>query len=286
MVILDGKKLSEEILEEIKKEFSRKKQTIKLDIILVGNNPASEIFVRRKEKACLSVGVSFELHRFNLNIGMDEFKKAVKKISYDANVSGVVIQLPLSKHLNRQEVFDVIPSNKDVDILSTYNLGKFYTGDLLCMPPVVSTVAHFFKKYKISLKGKKVVLVGAGRLVGFPLSLWLFGKKATVSVVNEFTGDISLYTKKADIIISGVGRPQFIKGDMIKKGAVIIDVGTSFQGKKIFGDFDSKTIAQKASYITPVPGGVGPMTIACLLENLMILNRNNHRIKQPDFLNR
>jgi len=141
------------------------------------------------------------------------------------------------------------------------------------VPPVVGAVSHFFKKYKISLAGKNVVLIGAGRLVGFPLSLWLFREKATVSIVNKFTKDMSFFTKKADIIISGVGKPQFIKGNMIKKGAVAIDVGVSLKNGKLFGDFHFGTVAKKAKYVTPVPGGVGPVTIACLLENLIALNR-------------
>lgn len=273
MMLLDGKKLSEEVLLRIKKEFLGRKQKMRLDVILVGNNHSSEVFVRRKGIACSFVGIDFNLHRFPSNIGIVEFKKAIKDISCDPSVSGVVIQLPLPSRINKQEVFDLIPSNKDVDILSTYNLGEFYTGNLLCMPPVVGAVSHFFKKYKISPAQKNIVLVGAGRLVGFPLSLWFFRKKATVSIVNEFTKDISFYTKKADIIISGVGKPLLIKGNMVKKGVVAVDVGISLVNKKLIGDFDFETVSKKAKYITPVPGGVGPMTIVCLLENLMILNK-------------
>ncbi|MFA6190600.1 MAG: bifunctional 5,10-methylenetetrahydrofolate dehydrogenase/5,10-methenyltetrahydrofolate cyclohydrolase [Candidatus Staskawiczbacteria bacterium] len=274
MIILDGKKLSEEILNEIKKEFLTRNQKMRLDIILVGDNYSSEVFARRKGMACSFIGIDFSLHRLPKDISIIEFKKTVEGISRDPCVFGIVIQLPLPAEINKQEVFDLIPPNKDVDILSTYNLGKFYTGNPSFIPPVVGAVSHFFKKYKITLEKKNVVLVGAGRLVGFPLSLWLFRKKATVSIVNEFTKDISFYTKKADIIISGVGKPKFIKGNMVKKGVIVIDVGVSLVGKKLFGDFDFETISKKARYITPVPGGVGPMTIACLLENFVVLNRD------------
>jgi methylenetetrahydrofolate dehydrogenase (NADP+)/methenyltetrahydrofolate cyclohydrolase len=275
MVILDGKKLSEELLIKMKKKLLESKQKMRLDVILVGNDHSSEVFVRRKGMACSFVGIDFTLHRFPDNIGIIEFEKAIYDISCNPDVSGVVIQLPLPKTINKQEVFDLIPSNKDVDILSTQNLGKFYTGNMLYMPPVVGAVNHFFEKYKISLKKKDIVLVGAGRLVGFPLSSWFFRKKATVSIVNEFTEDTFFYTKKADIIISGVGKAQLIKGNMVKKGVIAVDVGVSLVDKKLYGDFDFTTVSKKAKSITPVPGGVGPMTIVCLLENLINLNKKS-----------
>ena len=274
MVILDGKKLSSEILAGIKKEVLKDAKQMQLDVILVGNSPASEVFVRRKNVACLTAGINFVLHRFSKSASLSELKKTIKKLAATPRVSGIVIQLPLPPELNKQELFDLIPPEKDVDILSANNLGQFYSGNLLYMPPVVGTVSHFFNKYKISSAGKNVVLVGAGRLVGFPLSLWFFRKKATVSVVNEFTKNICAYTIIADIIISGVGSPGFIKGSMVKKGAVIVDVGISFKKGKVSGDFDFKSVAKKAGYITPVPGGVGPMTISCVLENMVALNKN------------
>jgi len=178
-------------------------------------------------------------------------KKEIKKIAEDPNNSGVVIQLPLSENLNTEEILNLIPSEKNIEVSS----------------PVVCGIAHILKEYKISLKGKNIVLVGKGRLVGRPLTAWLKKQKLAVSNIDKI--------KKADIIISGVGKPNLVTGDMVKKGVVVIDAGTSFRHGKLLGDVDFKDVSKKASYITPVPGGVGPMTVACLLKNLVKLNLAN-----------
>jgi methylenetetrahydrofolate dehydrogenase (NADP+)/methenyltetrahydrofolate cyclohydrolase len=273
MQILDGRKLSKKILSKIKKEISSNNRKIKLGVFLVGGDPASQIYVSRKGAVCGELGIGFKLHRLPSTIKKEDFKKELLKAASDGSVSGIMIQLPLPKHLNSQDVFDLIPPKKDVDVLSALSLGKFYTGDERCLPPVVGTVKHFLKEYKISVAKKNVVLVGAGRLVGFPLSLWLFRQKATVSVVNEFTKNAASYLREADVIISGVGKPGFIKGNMVKKNVVVIDVGISRKGKNILGDIEFVSVSKKASHITPVPGGVGPMTIACLIDNLITLNQ-------------
>jgi len=208
-------------------------------------------------------------------------KPSYKKICRKPDISGVVIQLPLPESLqnNDQEILNIVPQEKDIDILSEENLGKFYTGNLSVLPPVVGAISHLLNSYKISVKGKDILLVGAGRLVGFPLAIWLLKQKATVSVINEFTEDASFFLKKADIVISGVGKPNLIKGSMVKNGVVIIDAGTSLRKGKLKGDVDFKSVSKKASHIAPVPGGVGPLTVAYLLENLVKLNyeylRNN-----------
>lgn len=271
--ILDGKKLSQKILERLKKEISRRNLKLKLAIILIGNNPISEIFIRVKKKACQSVGINFELFRFPSIISYDKLEKEIKKIVKNPAQSGVLIQLPIPKKFNSQKILNLVPLEKDIDVLSEQSLGKFYSGTLPILPPVVGAVCYFLKNYKISPKGKNVVLVGAGKLVGFPLTLWFFKEKATVSIVNEFTKNISQFAKKADIIISGVGKPAIITVKMVKRGVVIIDAGSGWKKGKIVGDIDFKTVSKEAAYITPVPGGVGPMTVACLLENLVKLNK-------------
>ncbi len=275
MKILDGKKLSERILEKLKKEIKKKRLKLKIAVILVGENPASEIFVKKKQKACKSVGIDFQLFKFPSKISSSKLKKEIKKIVKNPIVSGVVIQLPLPKNLNSQEILNLVPLEKDIDVLSEINIGKFYTGTLPILPPTVKGISRLLREYKIPIKSKNVVLIGAGRLIGRPSTLWLLKEKATVLVIDKFTKDISFFTKKADIIISGVGKANLITGKMVKKGVVVIDAGTLLERGKgtLVGDIDFKTVSKKANYITPVPGGVGPMTVACLLENLVKLNK-------------
>lgn len=272
MKILDGKKLSEEILANLKKEVKNRHLKLKLAVVLVGGDPVSRIFINQKRKACEKVGINFELFRFLVEIGSLSLKKEIEKIVCSPGNSGVIIQLPLPKKFNTEEFLNLIPGEKDVDVLSEASLGKFCQGALRILPPTVAGILRLLEYYKISLKGKNIVIVGAGRLVGFPLALQLLKEKATVSVLNEWTRDTIFFTKKADILISGVGQANLIKGNMVKKGAVVIDAGSSIESGKSVGDVDFKSVSKKASYITPVPGGVGPMTVACLLENLVKIN--------------
>ena len=272
MKILDGNKLSEKILKNLRKEIQNKRLKLTLAVILVGEDPVSKIFIRQKEKACRFVGIDFKLFQFPAKISAQKFKKEIKKIVAASANSGIIIQLPLPPKLDSQEIFNLIPPEKDIDTFSEKSLGKFYTENLSILPPTVSGIFHLLRNYRINVKGKNVVLVGAGRLVGFPLVISLLKENATVSVVNEFTKNTSSFTKKADIIISGVGKPNLITGKMVKRGAVVIDAGTCLKKGKLVGDIDFKSVSKKASFITPVPGGVGPMTVACLLENLVRLN--------------
>ena len=272
MKILDGKKLSEEILENLKKEIKKRNLKLRLAVVQVGENPVSKIFINQKKKACERVGVGFKLYRFNKKIKAHLFQREIAKITVDFINSGVVIQLPLPKEFFPEAFLNLIPEEKDIDVLSEKSLGKFYQGTLKILPPTVQGILYLFKNYKIELKGKNVVIVGAGRLVGNPLALRLLQEKATISVLNEFTKDAPSFIKKADILISGVGKPNLITGKMVKKGVMVIDAGTSVKKGKLMGDVDFKSVSKKASYITPVPGGVGPMTVACLIENLVELN--------------
>ena len=272
MKILDGKKLAEKILKKLKREIKKKRLKLKLAVISVGENPVSEIFIRQKQKTCKIVGIDFQLFKFPSKINAQKLKKEIKKIVKKPNVKGVIIQLPLPKAFNSQEFLNLISSEKDIDVLSETNIGKFYTGNLEISSPTTEAIWRLLKEYKISIKSKNVVLVGAGRLVGRPLALWLLKEEATISIVDKFTKNISYFTKKADIIISGVGQPNLITGKMVKRGVVIIDVGTFRKKGKLIGDVNFKSVSKKTSYITPVLGGVGPMTVACLLENLVKLN--------------
>lgn len=236
MIILDGKKLSEKILKKLKAKIKRKRLKLKLSIVLVGEDSDSKIFVREKQKACERVGIDFELFKFSLKISNSELKKEIKKIVQNPNIKNIVVQLPLPKCLKTEEILSLIPEEKDAEIVS----------------PVVCAVDRILKEYKISLKDKKIVLIGKGRLVGRPLSTWLRKQKMKFSNIDKI--------KNADIVISGAGKLNLIKGEMIKKGVVVIDIGK---------DVNFKSVSKKASYITPVPGGVGPVTVACLLQNLI-----------------
>ncbi|MFH1181201.1 MAG: bifunctional 5,10-methylenetetrahydrofolate dehydrogenase/5,10-methenyltetrahydrofolate cyclohydrolase [bacterium] len=290
MVILDGKKLAEEILTNLK---SRGKK-LKLAVVLVGGDSIAQIFINQKRKACEKIGVNFELFKFPTEISGTELRAEIKKIVSDSDNSGVVIQLPLPEQINDvQEILNLVPPKKDVDVLSEESLGKFSQGTLLILPPTVSGISHLLERYRINIKGKNIVIVGAGRLVGYPLALGLLRQNATVTVLNRHTQDLSSFTKKADILISGVGKPSLIKGNMVKKGVVVIDAGSAMEKRKavgdevcplrgfpssspslrLVGDVDFQSVSKKASYITPVPGGVGPLTVACLLDNLVELNK-------------
>ena len=260
MKILDGKKLSEKILINLKRKIKKSNLKLRLVIIQVGENDVSQIFIHQKEKVCQKTGIAFKLYKFPAKISSQELKKGIAKIVKNPINSGVIVQLPLPQRFKREldGFLDLIPPKKDIDVIP--------------YSPTVNGILYLLKYYKIRLKGKNIVIIGAGRLVGFPLTVQFLKEKATLSVLNEFTKDIFLFTKKADILISAVGKPNLIKGSMIKKGVVIIDAGCVMRKGKIAGDVDFKSVSKKASYFTPVPGGVGPMTVACLLENLVKLN--------------
>ena len=265
-IILDGKKLSNKILNNLKAEIKKKRLKLKLAVILIGDNKISQIYIREKKNACLKIGIGFELFRFPLDISQSDLRKEIVKIVKNPENSGVVIQLPLPKHFNSQEILNLIPPEKDIDVLS----GK--SSSFSIISPVVKAISELLKEYKISLKNKNIVVVGKGKLVGQPLILWLEKEKANFSVIDQKTKDISIFTKKADIIISGTGKPNLITGNTIKEGAIVIDAGTSSESGRTIGDVDFESVSKKAKYITLVRGGVGPMTVACLLKNLVKLN--------------
>lgn len=259
MVLLDGKKIADEILANLKTRGKK----IKLAVILVGEDSASLIFIEQKRKACEKVGIDFELFKFSAEIGSLLLKEEIKKIIGDPENSGVIIQLPLPEQFNTGEFLNLIPEEKDVDVLSEKSFGKFSRGESLILPPTVGAISVLFKSYKIEIENRNIVIVGAGRLVGKPLVAWLKLQGAKFSVLDESVKDISSYTAKADILISGVGEPNLVMGNMVKEGVVVIDFAK---------DIDFESVSKKASYITPVPGGIGPITVACLLENLTKLS--------------
>jgi len=277
MKILDGKKLADRILDNLKREIKSRRLKLRLAIILIGNGAISKIFIHGIEKDSRKVDIDFNLYKFPAKINRKKLKEEIEKIVKNPQNSGIVIQLPLPKKFLTEELLNLIPQEKDINVLSEKSLGKFYQGTLKILPPTVEGILELLKNYKIKISGKDVTILGAGRLVGLPLAIQLLKEKATVSALNEFTKDASFFTKKADILISGVGKPNLIKENMIKKGAVVIDAGTSIKKETVAGDIDFKSISRKASFLTPVPGGVGPMTVACLLKNLVKLSGERRR---------
>ena len=275
MKLLKGTELSKKFLVHLKKKLGKSKLKLRLAVIQIGRNYISEVFIGQKKKVAEKIGIGFKLYQFDKKIEKDRLKKKIKEIIKNPLNSGIIIQLPLPKQFLADDFLNLIPEEKDVDILSEKSLGKFYQGKLKILPPIVKGILSLLKNYKIKLKGKNVVIIGTGRLIGLPLNLQLLKEKATLLVLNEFTKNISFFTNKADILISGVGKPNLIKSNMIKKGAVVIDAGISQRNGKVIGDVDFKEVSKKASYITPVPGGVGPMTVVSLLENLVELNKSN-----------
>jgi len=272
MIILDGNKLAKEILEDLAGEIREKQLQLKTAVILLGNNLISSSYVNKKKEACETVGVGFQLFNFPSDIGGSELREKIKKIIDDKSISGIVIQLPLPQKVDTSEILNLIPVSKDIDVLSDASFEKFSKNNLPILPPVVGAVNYIFEKYKIPIKGKKIVLIGKGKLVGKPLSVWLTNNEAEFYFIDKSVGNVGDFTKNSDIIISGAGFPGLVKKDMIKAGAVLIDVGTSSENGKIKGDIDSSAY-QKASYVAPVPGGVGPLTIACLISNLVKINQ-------------
>ena len=282
MILLDGKKASAIVQETIAKEVSSIKKQGKrpphLVAILVGKNGASVTYVNNKVTACERVGFNSSIIELPEDVTQDELLKKIKELNEDNNIDGFIVQLPLSKHINEQEVLLSINPDKDADGFHPTNFGRMALGLESFIPATPYGILELLTQYQIPTEGKNVVVIGRSDIVGKPISILLSQKpwNATVTLTHSRTQNLTDYTKKADIIIAAIGIPNFLKAEMIKDGAVIIDVGitrvednSSKKGFRIVGDVDFENIKEKTSYITPVPGGVGPMTIAMLLKNTL-----------------
>lgn len=272
MILLDGKKLSQKILDGVKREAETLEQKLRLAVVAVGDDPVVQKFIQQKKKTAESVGIDVRIYPFEAAITTNELRKRLAEIVHEKRNTGVIIQLPLPEQINTQYILNSVTPEKDVDVLSSRAIGNFATGRSPVLPPVIGATKAFFEEYGIDYKHKYIVVVGAGNLVGKPVALWLLNEKAAFSVVRSATVHPEEFLRRADIIISGIGKPSFITGDMVKEGAVIIDAGTSEAEGKISGDVEFESVASKVSYITPVPGGVGPVTIAVLFKNLVTLS--------------
>lgn len=271
--ILDGKKLSDEIKNEIKSElteiYAKTDKRCKLAVVMIGDNPASAIYVRNKIKGCEQCLIESVCVKLDASITQEQAEEEVLKL-VKSDVNGILIQLPLPKTLDEKKLLSLIPVEKDVDGFSEQNVGRLVLGED-CLPSCTPNgVIELLKKNKVELSGKNAVVIGRSNIVGKPMSLLLLRENCTVTICHSKTENISFYTKNADIVVVAIGKAKFLKGDMIKRGAVVVDVGMDRdECGKLCGDVDFEECAKKASYITPVPGGVGPMTIAMLLKNTL-----------------
>jgi len=269
--LIDGKKLAEQIKAQLKAEVSKLKQKPGLAIVLVGNNPASELYVGNKRKACTEVGITSELHQVPETVTEEQMLALVEKINSDKKIHGCIIQMPLPKHLNEQKIVHALCPLKDVDGLTAYNQGLAMLGNPAAhIPATPKGVIKLIESTKIKFEGKHAVVIGRSNLVGKPVAQLLLQKNCTVTICHSKTKDLGKITKTADILVVATGKPKMIKKNMVKKGAVVVDVGINrLKDGKVVGDVDFQNVKKVAGWITPVPGGVGPMTVACLLENVL-----------------
>ncbi len=268
--LLDGKQMALEMEEELKARVDalREKGYVPgLTVILVGDDPASQTYVSNKEKACARLGIHSATLRMPEDTTQEELERAICEANDDSAVNGILVQLPLPKRLDEDRALSLILPQKDVDGFHDINAGRLSRGLDCVVACTPKGALHMLKRAGIPIAGKEAVVVGRSNIVGKPMALLLLRENATVTVCHSRTADLAAHTRRADILVAAVGKPRFITADMVKEGAVVIDVGINRVDGKLCGDVDFEPIARKASYITPVPGGVGKMTIAMLMDN-------------------
>jgi len=273
-VIIDGKKIAQDILDEVRAEALRLKERTGiipgLAVLLVGNDPASRIYLRHKENACKAAAFFSREFKLSQDTSEKEILAIIRELNRDKKIHGILVQLPLPGHINPTTIIDTIDPRKDVDGFHPYNLGRLFTGNPYHMACTPKGILELMDRSSITIEGKKAVIVGRSNIVGKPLAIMLLNRHATVTVCHTKTKQLSHVTRQAEILIAAAGRPEMIRADMVGDGAVIIDVGINrMDDGRLVGDVAFSEVLEKASYITPVPGGVGPMTIAMLLVNTL-----------------
>ncbi len=271
--IIDGKAIAAQVRSELKKEIDLLKAKAGISpglaVILAGNNPASEIYVKYKEKACESLGVYSEIHCLDENVLTESILELVERLNGDKKIHGILVQLPLPKQIDQDRILKAVKLSKDVDGFHPFSLGSLLSGKECFLPCTPQGIIELLNREKIEIQGKKAVVVGRSIIVGKPVALLLLQNHATVTICHSRTADLAEVTRQADILVVAIGRPKFITGEMIKKGAVVIDVGMNRIEGKLCGDVDFDSAKETAGAITPVPGGVGPLTIAMLMKNTL-----------------
>ena len=272
--IIDGKAISRQVREEIAAEVVSFKEKYNcapgLAVVIVGNDPASQVYVRNKKRGCEEVGFYSESYELDESTTQEELNALVEKLNNDEKIHGILVQLSLPKHLNETEVLLRIKPEKDVDAFHPYNVGKIMIGNHDLLPCTPAGVMVLLEKSGIDVTGKKCVVIGRSNIVGKPMAMLLLHANGTVTVCHSKTQKLADICREADILVASIGKPEFVKGDMVKEGAVVVDVGINrLDSGKLVGDVAFSEVEPKASYITPVPGGVGPMTITMLLKNTL-----------------
>ena len=281
---IDGKKVVTRIFERItqrrevlKSQFA---QNPGLAVILVGNDPASSIYVRNKNKRCREIGFKSFEHHLNESTEETQLLHLIEKLNQNKEVNGILVQLPLPKQINAQRVLEAVDPEKDVDGFHPLNAGHLARGSGSLFPCTPIGIIELLDHYNIPIEGKNAVILGRSNIVGKPLAFLLLKRNATVTLCHSRTQNLTKITRSADLLVAAIGKPAFVKGEMVQPGAVVIDVGINKVDGKLRGDVDFQPVAEKASYITPVPGGVGPMTIAMLLSNTLTAFENQNRFNQ------
>lgn len=278
-VIIDGKKVAEKVREQIRQEVEKLSEKPTIAVVIVGENPASKVYVASKHKAAASTGMNSIVIELNEKISQQELESRINELNTDKGVNGILVQLPLPKHINANDIIQRILPEKDVDGFHPVNVGKLSIGlDPYAISCTPNGIIRLLDEYNIPIEGKNAVIIGRSNIVGKPMAALLLNRSATVTVCHSRTKDIEEVVKQADIIVAAVGIQHFVKANWVKEGSVVIDVGINRTNEgKLTGDVDFENIKDKASYITPVPGGVGPMTIALLLENTLRLYKLQKR---------
>ena len=281
-MLIDGKKIAAETRAEIAEAVAAQKAagvTPGLAVIIVGENPASQVYVRNKHKACGEVGMYSEVIEMPGDTTQETLLAKIAELNDDDKIDGILVQLPLPKHIDEEKVINAIRPDKDVDAFHPVNTGKIMIGNPDFLPCTPAGVMVMLKKTGIDITGKNCVVVGRSNIVGKPMAMLLLGANGTVTVCHSKTKDLASVTREADILVVAIGRADFITGDMVKEGAVVIDVGMNRrEDGKLTGDVDFASASERVSYITPVPGGVGPMTITMLLQNTLTASKLHHNL--------
>ena len=268
-MILDGRKLKEKILDELKEKVSSLSEKPTLCVIQVGNDPASDVYIKQKGKMCSFIGYGFEHKKLDESISQEEILSIIDELNDDEDITSILVQMPIPNHLDPKEIQNRVYKEKDVDGLNDENIIDLINNKDSLKPCTAFGVIELLDRYDIPLEGKDVVIIGRSFLVGMPLFHLFENRNATVTLCHSRTKDLKDKTSRADILVVAVGKKHLVKEDMVKDGAVVIDVGINRENDKLYGDVDYDNIKDKASYITPVPGGVGPMTIASLAKNVL-----------------
>jgi len=275
--IIDGKKIAESLLEQSASEVSMLSPKPCLAIFLVGENPASLVYTKKKADACKKIGIESRMVKLPASASEQQIVSEIKTLNSDHSVDAILVQLPLPDAIDEDNVLAAVAAEKDVDGFHPQNLGKLALGTPGIAPCTPKGVIYLLKQSNVQLSGKRAVVIGRSRIVGKPLALLLLNENCTVTICHSKTPDIGAMTREADIVCVAVGKPNTLTSDMVKKGAVVIDVGINREGEKLKGDVDFEGVSKKASLITPVPGGVGPMTVAMLMQNTIACYRNRHK---------